>query len=231
MNNPITSTSSSEQVNRVYNKPNWNEQRKYCSYCGRFAHVDKEICPAADKECRRCHRRGHFERKCRTKLQARGMKRDSADRNYNQNQPIKRQKRIFNVNSEENLKDESIYSLGMNEETVKCHVGGIEINMLIDSGSNYNIIDDCTWDLMKIKGVKIRNERKTSPYRFMAYGKTPLVIVTIFETDIKIRDGENVLKCDDTFFVIEKGQQPLLGKSTAIKLGVYTLVFRVNVLV
>lgn len=159
-------------------------------------------------------------------METRGSKRNflGEGNNYNNYQPRKKARRIFNVDTEENdennTKDESIYSLGISEETVKCRVGGIEIEMLIDSGSNYNIIDECTWDLMNIKGVKFRNGRTKCPYRFLAYGRTPLVVKTVFDAMIKIKDGETILSCEDTFYVIEKGQQSLLGRSTATKLGV-----------
>lgn len=92
--------------------------------------------------------------------------------------------------------------------------------MLIDSGSKHNLIDDTTWQLMKLQDVKIYNERFDHEKRFLAYGRVPLKLVTVFDADLEINDGDKLLKTTASFYVIEKGQQPLLGKITAQEIGV-----------
>lgn len=47
----------------------------------------------------------------------------------------------------------------MLEKLMKCRIGGVDVVMLIDSGSKHNLIDDTTWKLMKIRDVRISNER------------------------------------------------------------------------
>lgn len=91
--------------------------------------------------------------------------------------------------------------------------------MLIDSGSSYNLIDDTTWELLKIKDVAYHSQRFDSSKRFLAYGKVPLKLLTVFDSVIEIEDGDELVSAETTFYVIERGQQPLLGKITARKLG------------
>ena len=42
-----------------------SRQTKPCRYCGNIHEFKKEICPANDKECWRCGKKGHFSRVCR----------------------------------------------------------------------------------------------------------------------------------------------------------------------
>ena len=37
---------------------------------------------------------------------------------------------------------------------VTARVGGVDLKMLIDSGANSNIIDEGTWEQLKVKEVK-----------------------------------------------------------------------------
>ena len=89
--------------------------------------------------------------------------------------------------------------------------------MLIDSGSKHNLIDDTTWELMKLRDVKMTNQRVDTDKRFLAYGRIPLKLITTFDAELEVDDNGNLLKTKTSFYVIEKGQQPLLGKLTAQK--------------
>lgn len=113
--------------------------------------------------------------------------------------------------------------MGESDELITCCIGGVDITMLIDSGSKHNLIDDTTWELMKLRDVKIYNERYDHEKRFLAYGRVPLKLVTVFDADLEINDGGKLLKTSSSFYVIEKGQQPLLGKITAQEIGVLTI--------
>lgn len=138
----------------------------------------------------------------------------------------KRPRHVFNVNEDKDFDREkqeelSVYNVGdSDDELIRCHIGGVEVVMLIDSGSKYNLIDDTTWELMKMRDVRIINNRTDNDKRFLAYGRIPLKLVAAFDAELKIFDGDDVLKTITSFYVIEKGQQPLLGKLTAQKLGV-----------
>lgn len=55
--------------------------------------------------------------------------------------------------------------------------------MLIDSGSKYNLIDDTTWKLMRVKNVKVQNLRIDRSKTFLAYGKVPLNLLAVFDAE------------------------------------------------
>lgn len=105
------------------------------------------------------------------------------------------------------------------DEYITCCVGGIGIEMLIDSGSTYNLIDDTTWELLKLKGVECHSQRYDSTKQFLAYGKVPLKLITVFDAELEIKDGFETISSNTTFYVIQGGQQSLLGKITARELG------------
>jgi hypothetical protein len=98
--------------------------------------------------------------------------------------------------------------VGESDELISCCIGGVDITMLIDSRSKHNLIDDTTWELMKLRDVVIRNERFDHEKRFLAYGRVPLNLITVFDADLEIEDEGKMLKTFAAFYVIEKGQQP-----------------------
>lgn len=128
--------------------------------------------------------------------------------------------KIEDHNGESKSEDFPVYNVGESDELITCCIGGVDITMLIDSGSKHNLIDDKTWEIMKLQDVQIRNERFDNDKRFLAYGRVPLKLITVFDADLEINDGGKLLKTSSSFYVIEKGQQPLLGKITAQKIGV-----------
>lgn len=139
----------------------------------------------------------------------------------------KRNKHVHNVEctdqgeDQESSQDEySVYRIDSDDdEFLKCRVGGVEIEMLIDSGSTHNLIDDTTWQFMKLRKAKCYAERFDGSKKFLAYGRVPLQLLTVFDATIEVLDGAETLACDTTFYVIRGGQQALLGKATASKLG------------
>lgn len=71
---------------------------------------------------------------------------------------------------------------------IVCLVGGVNVNMLIDSGSKNNIINDKTWKYLKSNNGIVTNQQQGSDQIFMAYGsKNPLNVLGTFEASKKIR--------------------------------------------
>lgn len=72
-------------------------------------------------------------------------------------------------------------------------------------------------------GIQVINQTGTTDKVFKAYAtNTPLKVKVVFDAEIGIT-GQKSPVVVSTFFVIEKGERPLLGKATAKKLGVLTL--------
>ncbi|XP_062557380.1 uncharacterized protein LOC134222253 [Armigeres subalbatus] len=230
-----------EMVNRLYQnskKPLIPDSKPRCLRCGYIRHREAEQCPALGKTCLRCNKPGHFQSVCKTKSYT--VNSGNFDRkrkavisnNQGPSRPAKFRP-VFNIDEqreETKREDHAVYNVGGSDEVITCNVGGVDIKMLIDSGSKHNLIDDTTWQLMKLRDVKSFNERFDHEKRFLAYGRVPLKLVTVFDADLEIEDGDRRLKTTATFYVIGKGQQPLLGKTTAQKIGVLKTAFLGHIL-
>ncbi|XP_058456697.1 uncharacterized protein K02A2.6-like [Malaya genurostris] len=199
-----------------------------CYRCGRLKHPELEKCPAVDKVCHRCQNIGHFQTMCRTnggREPMRGQKRRYSPTTTGYPCDHRQQRKFVrrvDTHKEYVPKEEKlpIYQISSeDDEYLLCRVGGVEIEMIIDSGSTYNLIDDTTWELLKLKDFKYNSQRFDSSKRFLAYGKVPLKLLAVFDAVLEISDAAEIISSNCTFYVIEDGQQPLLGRLTARKLG------------
>ncbi|KAL4720998.1 hypothetical protein ACJJTC_015381 [Scirpophaga incertulas] len=113
------------------------------------------------------------------------------------------------------------------DESIICSIGEVDVEMLIDSGSKCNIINDVTWELLKSKGIRVNNQVKNPDKIFMAYGSQhPLIVLGCFDSSINVGNGSKLDK--QTFYVVKSGTKNLLGKDTATKLGVLRVGLKVN---
>lgn len=95
--------------------------------------------------------------------------------------------------------------------------------MLIDSGASSNVIDKGTWE--ELKSQRIECKSRKCEKKLYAYGSSvPLKVIGCFETKVVL--GDSV--CEAEFVVIEGKGQPLLGRSTAIELGVLQIGSPIN---
>ncbi|GBP88987.1 Retrovirus-related Pol polyprotein from transposon 297 [Eumeta japonica] len=100
---------------------------------------------------------------------------------------------------------------------IDCTIGGVETKMLIDSGCKQNLITKATWETLKKNKVILYNQHPNPNVTFMAYGSTsPLMIKGSFEARIQVGSRYEY----STFYVVCDGTRNLLGKTTAISLGV-----------
>uniref|UniRef100_A0A1B0DGR2 RNA-directed DNA polymerase n=1 Tax=Phlebotomus papatasi TaxID=29031 RepID=A0A1B0DGR2_PHLPP len=205
-----TSTAfDSTQVNQIQAKWRNNSDKEECSRCGRSGHNGKDSkCPALEKKCAKCQLRGHFAIKCRTR------------------RPIK----LTQEGPENSTKSEKksitsfIYNIGDGDEYIWCKVGGVLIEMMIDSGASQNIIDEHTWQYMKKNGIEMQNVMEETQKVLRAYAQSePLKIIKVFKTNISVTGGSQDMGKEAVFYVIQGGSQPLLGKATAKELGVLVL--------
>jgi hypothetical protein len=114
-------------------------------------------------------------------------------------------------------------------ELIPVNVGGVEIHMLIDSGSTYNVIPVKLWKEIKIQKVKC-STRKGSLTKVFAYGQSePLDVIGVVKADVdtvpKVNNLSNV-----KFYVIDGKGVPLLGEEITTSLGVLKVGLEVNAL-
>ncbi|XP_053617728.1 uncharacterized protein K02A2.6-like [Plodia interpunctella] len=198
-------------------------KRKSCGRCGSTRHQSEDdSCPAKGKKCHHCGRIGHFRQYCKTpkgyvkrKNEEQGTSKDNKGqaRNIRDNK-----KRKIEVDYVFNVEDDA---------TVDCSIGGIKINMLVDSGCKVNLITKESWENLKSQGAKVGNQVPNPNKILFAYGSDiPLNITGSFETEIAI----NNRKEEATVYVISGGTRDLLGKDTAKKLGVLRIGVEVNII-
>lgn len=115
-----------------------------------------------------------------------------------------------------------IFNIGDGDEFLWTKIGGVLVQMLIDSGSSKNIIDDTTWDYMKRQGVRSWVPRNVPNTTLRGYGRDakPLKILNVFEAIISVESSNSKFETTALFYVVEGGLQSLLGKETAKCLGV-----------
>lgn len=192
-----------------------NSQKTKCGRCGSNTHhSNHKSCPASSKKCLKCGFFGHYQEYCRTTLKRRLM-------GTNSNIPAKKPKE-----SAQSKKDEVDYIFHIDEDsTVNCQVGGVVIKMLIDSGSKCNVIDDKTWRYLKEHKAVVINQNKNPDKVLYSYGsKEPLKIIGSFDAIICV-NGKEITAI---FYVIKNGTRNLLGKNTAMELGVLQIGLQIN---
>ena len=194
-------------------KSNSFEQPKgECYRCGKMGHyASSPSCPGKTAKCNRCNKIGHFMAKCH---QSSGRK-NFNEKPYSRNQ---RENVIRNIQEEPVNIPEIGYLFHLNgSNSMKCSVGGVLIEMIIDSGASGNMITSKTWKLMKERKVKLLFQNKETDRTFFAYGqRVPLVLMGMF--DAEISHGKRTVKA--RFYVVEAGQHNLLSKQTAEHLEV-----------
>ncbi|XP_046975751.1 uncharacterized protein LOC124541886 [Vanessa cardui] len=201
-----------------------------CTRCGSKFHksIDSN-CPAKNKTCHSCKKIGHFSAQCKSRTpESRPQKRKyggyPGNNTYAANRKRPRGEKGNNVDMVTDEEVDYIFQIG-NDSTLRCVVGGVGIDMLIDSGCKPNIVTDKTWDVLKNSGVSVKNQIKEPNKILLAYGsQSPLTVKGSFEAEIEA----NGRKCYSTFYVIGDGTKNLLGKTSALQLGVLRIGIGIN---
>nr|XP_029711527.1 uncharacterized protein LOC115256727 [Aedes albopictus] len=187
-----------------------------CKFCGR-SHASDGACPAWNKTCSNCGKRGHFRAVCFSRsssnrytapLQtAKPVKRPFGQTVSSSsglgtgppakffNPPQKRQPgRLHAIEDEDCNEDnaeliEMVSSANDSGDVLCAKVGGILIEMQIDSGAQSNIIDNLTWTAMLQNGVNTIGPIKRPDKKFKAYAQTEcLQVPAMFDAEIVVSD-------------------------------------------
>lgn len=213
---------STKKWGRTRNESNEERVLPKCGRCGRMSYGPHDSnCPAKDKKCHRCGKLGHFQRCCKTKSTQQKRKMDKNQEEYRNS--YKKPRKETGINS---LEEEVQYIFNMNDDaTIECDIGGVKLKMLIDSGCQLNLISDKTWEYLKSNKIICSKQIKEPNKTLLAYGsKTPLYVMGSFEAVIKANGKVE----RTTIYVVENGSRDLLGKQTAMRLGVLKLGIRIN---
>ena len=200
---------SKEDANRVYETPerphgkqNRKKNRIQCYRCGSSGHLGRDPkCPARGQTCRKCKGKDHFASVCKTKPKKRGVNQVQTELAANAEQVDY----AFRVTKE------------VHSNLLQLSVGGVKLEMLVDCGATNNIVDEETWEDLKVKKIKCKSEAAPIDRKLYAYASSkPLPVKGRFTCEVLIGRG----KAQAEFLVIKGKGVPLLCKDTAMKLGV-----------
>ncbi|PFX21225.1 Gag-Pro-Pol polyprotein [Stylophora pistillata] len=189
--------------------------KRACYRCGEVGHFGRDPeCPAKGKTCHKCGGADHFSPQCKTKTA-----KPPKPRREEKTKGRKTKKSVRYVRSE---RDEDEYAFTVNSATspekIEVTVDGVVVTMLIDSGASTNVIDKNLW--LKSKQDKIKCVSRKSDKKLYAYGSNqPLNVLGTFSAQARVEGKE----AEAEFVVINGEGAALLGRETAIKLGVLKL--------
>ena len=107
------------------------------------------------------------------------------------------------------------------DEIIDCLIGGIVVQLLIDSGSRFNILDEATWSYLQNSSASIRDVRRSNR-SLSAYAQdSNLEILHEFDSTIQIPGTYKMMTA--TFLVVKHGRKSLLGRESSKALGVLRL--------
>nr|XP_022336145.1 uncharacterized protein LOC111132611 [Crassostrea virginica] len=187
-----------------------------CYSCGYEGHLRNDPnCPAKGKKCRKCKQIGHFERQCKTK------DKDHVKRRHGKIRHV--------VEQPDQSDEEKAYAFSVNQNSILndgivVNVGDVDFNMIIDSGASCNIMGMSLWNSLKENHINCVSSKVDK--RLFAYGsQEPLKVAGIFTATVKYK--QTVIP-DVEFVVLDGKGQALLGRDTALRLGVLQIVSSVS---
>lgn len=212
-----------DMVNKVVSKTSANVGNAKCYACGYRGHLKSSpTCPAKDAKCNICKKKGHYQACCRSKKQ---------DEESYKNENKKWVKRKANKVRQVSESDSDDYAFRVNsvgadydQGNILVTLGGVELPVIVDSGATCNVIDEATWKSLKKKKIKCKSAQSNK--RLYAYGtEVALEVIGKFYAEIQVEAG---CKGDALFYVIREKGSPLLGKETAMKIGVLKVGLNIN---
>lgn len=109
--------------------------------------------------------------------------------------------------------DESEYILCVNNgtsNTIIVKIGGVKLEVVIDSGSKFNIIDSKTWEFLKANNIVVFYQSKDVTHSFKSYGGHPLTTLGTFKALIETKFNS----CVAEFIVVKDYGKVLIGYQT-----------------
>ena len=118
--------------------------------------------------------------------------------------------------------DDEIFAIELSPEDepeVKLTIEGQEVDMLRDSGASCNVIDHQLWEQLQSNGIKCRSQSENRSIWSYATASKVQVEAKFWS---KVELGDKRLS-DVEFLVISNRGRPIVGRKTAMQLGVLAI--------
>ena len=140
-----------------------NKQEKHWYSCGSSGHLGGDLkCPARGQTCKKCKWQDHFASICKTKPQKLGVNQLQEESYANRDQV-------------DLLLSESV--MRYTQICLKVSVGGVELEMLVDSGATNNTDNEETWENLKAirrSRINLKLLLLTGNYNMLIHPVSPL---------------------------------------------------------
>ena len=171
----------------TFNQNNKHQQQRnfpprsktMCGRCGAMGHSSTECQRSKDKTCNTCGKLGHFQKMCKSmKRTDRQPQRRHRVHNINTEEPESEEPSV--QNNQEEYEDIYVFKIGENQETHTISIHNTDINVLIDSGSVINIMDEPAFNQLEPKPSLTVSKTNIFPYK----ATQPIPVKGKFTTNI-----------------------------------------------
>lgn len=238
--NIIENVARIQPVKRANTWSHHQTPKKECTRCG-FDQTKEARCPAARVVCAHCKRIGHYARKCFFKIQeeekSQGSKLSkpgevSIKRPHESKYDTNKRHKVRNIECDQEKLEEEITNIEVsaindfNDAVMLLSIGGVFVKLLIDSGCKHNLITTTTLEYLKRNNADL-NDFGSTNIRMCAYGQSnTLQIKTKFNANLAVSANESGTMA--TFYVVSEGTQNLLGRETAMEIGILKIGLPIN---
>lgn len=134
------------------------------------------------KTCAKCKGLNHFAKMCKsTKTKENYSFKDRREKRYRGKESVSQAVRDYAFGIQKEMDVNTMYG-----RSIQSHGGGVELNLLIDSGAACSVIDEKTWKMCKNKSIKCDLDKSVQKQIF-AYGQnTGLGLLGEFECIISV---------------------------------------------
>ena len=172
---------------------------KHATYAGKWATLAGTwtVLPGA-RHCSKCQGRDHFATVCRTKPKMSGNKQSSA----------------YAVDADAST--EYAFAVNSQDPMLEVTIGQRPLKVLVDSGATSNVLSTATWKQLKQEGIRCASKEARGKKLCTYASDVPLQVKGTFTRQAEC--GSQSTQAE--FLVLDNDGVPLLGKDTAIELGV-----------
>ena len=199
--NTVNKVSQSRAIRTKDPRQKESDKADYSCYrCGGKGHYGRDpACPARGRTCHKCQGADHFSSMCRTK------------------QKTKRKEENANQVDEDDTFDKfafTINAINLQNRLTRVTVGGVELDVLVDTGASVSIIDQTTWKKLKSQQIECQSYKSNDTIK--PYGSPSIPVIGKFDCDVTAGGITRL----ETFSVIEgTGEVPLLSRHASTELG------------